>query len=202
MIDEHGFTRHGLHLTLILLAAVFGPAVPALAQAPSPADNDPRQAEIERLRHVIRDKEIQQQDPEQVVRAMRRPGELKAVEAIDDLIALLAFKYPKESRIGGTGIAGGAYDGYMAKSALFGIGEPALPALVQAIKDNDIGSIEFKNARQAVMSIFRGRLPEGSKYLREQGSQASASAAAQARLWAAAQALDDLHAIGSAEEER
>ena len=164
-------------MTVMLLAAMLGSfvCVAAFAQMTGEAESESREAEIERLRQVIRDKEIQEQDPEQVVRAMRRLGELRAVDAIDDLIALLAFKYPKESRIGGIGLNRG--DGYMAKSALFQIGEPALPALVRAIADNDIGSVEFKNARHAVMLIFRDDLPAGSNYLREEATQFSSSAA-------------------------
>ncbi|MEE8199833.1 MAG: hypothetical protein V3R29_01575, partial [Candidatus Acidoferrales bacterium] len=116
--------------------------------------------------------------------AMARLGELKAVEAIEDLIALLAFKHPKEMR------TGGAFDGYMAKYILSQIGKPALAALVRAIADNDIDSIEFKNARQAVMSIFRDRLPQGAKYLRDQAARAD-SPLVRERLAAAAQHIED-----------
>ena len=179
-------------MTLMLLAAILYSlgCVGALAQTPSAAQGANREAKIERLRQVIRDKEIQAQDPKQVVKAMLRLGELKAVEAIEDLIALLAFKYPKESRHGGLGIGGGAFDGYGAKSALAKIGKPALPALVTVIATAESSSLESKNARGTVFSIFSGRLPEGVKYLRDQASRAD-SPIARERLTAAAQHIED-----------
>lgn len=188
MKEAQRLTSRRPRLTLMLLFAMFSSSAwtMGLRQVPSDSRSESRKAEIQRLRQLIRDKEIQEQDPEQVDRAMRRLGELKAVEAIDDLIALLAFKHPKEMETVGSHYG----DGYRAKSALFAIGEPALPALVHALSENEIGSIEYKNARSAVMSIFRDRLPEGAKYLREQASRAD-SPIARERLTMAAQHIED-----------
>lgn len=188
MKEAYRLTTSRPRLTLTLLFAMLSSSAStmALMQMSSDSQSESRKAEIQRLRQIIRDEQIQQQDPEQVDKAMRRLGELKAVEAIDDLIALLAFKYPKGSRTVGSHYG----DGYGAKSALYQIGKPALPVLVRALADNDINSIEFKNARLAVMNIFRDDLPAGSQYLREQARQASSSVA-EARLWAAAQWIDD-----------
>lgn len=54
---------------------------------------------------------------------------------------------------------------YPATDALFQIGEPALPQLVEVIKENNAESLAYKNACYTVMLIFRERPQEGINYL-------------------------------------
>lgn len=159
--------------------------------------------EVRQLIAILRNKDLRDNEPKLIVETVEKLGRLRAEAAIKDLVDLLAFSrrfdWEREDMINEIRLITPG-DRYPAVSALFQIGKTALPALVQVISDNEIDSLEFRNARFVVMSIFRDDLPAGSAYLREEAKQFP-SPAAQARLWAAAQWIDDLHAKLKAEHQ-
>jgi hypothetical protein len=134
-----------------------------------------REDEIVRLISDLRDTRVRQDDPERLIKAIERLGDLKATAAIDDLIQLIGFRrtFSWERNDGFVVERQPITPGnrYPAVSALFQIGKPALPALVQVIEGSESNSIESTNATYAVQSIFRENLPEGVKYLRHAAKQ-------------------------------
>jgi hypothetical protein len=167
------------------------------AQSPTPQSPDNaanrRSEEVGKLIAVLRDAEVRKDHPEKVVSAIQRLGEMRATEAIDDLIQLLTFarKFDWESpddkmiveiQLIHTG------NRFPATSALFQIGRPALPALVKVIELDSLGSLKGQNAMFAIQGIFSDDLSGGVKYL-EEAAQASSNADSAQRLIQAATQL-------------
>lgn len=120
-----------------------------------------------KLLETLSDVELRQKEPEKVFAAIKRAKERRLVEAIPDLIKLLTVR--EKLWWEGTGkimqhIPEKGY--YPAVSALFVIGEPALPALIEVIEASDENSLESDNALDAVQMIFRTNLREAVDYLR------------------------------------
>lgn len=136
---------------------------------------------------------MRQDDPKQVIAAIKRLGELKAELAVDDLVSVLTFSQtsaPETATGSGVGIVDGTHldtlgEHYPAIDALFEIGKPALPALTTAIATSDSKSLIAKNAAYAVMLIFRDNPRDGVSYLNDQASKSRSKVVA-ARLRAAA----------------
>lgn len=151
--------------------------------------------EITRLILILGDQKLRESDPDRIIKAIQRLGELKATVAVDDLVGLLTFKQTfKWERDDGIvheiqPITPG--NRYPAVSALFQIGKPALPALVSVIERNEPHSPESSNAVYAVLAIFRENLPQGVKYLRKAAAKSFTSLMAQ-RLLTAAEHIDGL----------
>jgi hypothetical protein len=127
-----------------------------------------RNEEIGKLLAVLRDPDLKQNRPDQVTSAIRRLGDMRAVEAIDDLIELLTFasKSPAEELDpNGQIIVEFQMNHYPATGALFQIGRSALPALSKVIELNGLDSLKGRNALSTVQDIFRDDLTEGVKYL-------------------------------------
>jgi hypothetical protein len=170
------------------------------SQETAPSGPQTNSAEIAKLLAIVRNKELREREPKRVVEAIQRLGELRVLEAVDDLVQLITFRRTfdwersdmiveiQPIHIGNR---------YPATSALFQIGAPALPALVEVIEQADLDSVEAKNAGDAVMSIFREDLPAASEYLRGVATRASSMQEAQ-RLVAAADYFDVLLAKSKA----
>lgn len=184
-----------------VLAAVSLCMLPACArlvssQVPQVSDGAAaqRDAEVAKLLAVLRDPNLANTHPKQVVQAIQRLGQMRAVEAIDDLVKLLTFarRLPWERSdivVEIQPIIPG--NRYPATSALYQIGRPALPALVKVIELNDVESVPSRNAIYAIQNIFRNNLGEGSKYL-QAAARVSLSADSSERLSKAATRLGEL----------
>lgn len=120
-----------------------------------------------KLLETLSNDELLQKEPEKVFAAIKRAKDRKLVEAIPDLTKLLTIR--EKLWWEGTGvrmhpIPERGY--YPAVEALFAIGEPALPALIEVIEASDENSLESDNALDAVQMIFRTNLREAVDYLR------------------------------------
>jgi hypothetical protein len=134
--------------------------------------------EIKKLLLVLRNERLREKEPEQLFEAIKRLGELRAVDAIHDLIKLLTFrrtfeweKDPNHRLIRPATM----YNPYPATDALFAIGKPALPALMEAIAAYDSDSLEHQNALHAVDAIFREEPEEGVRYLKNAAVKATSA---------------------------
>jgi len=137
-----------------------------------------RSEEIAKLLAVLRDANLKTTHPEQVVQAVQRLGEMRAVEAIHDLVELLTFsrKFDWERDDMTVEIQPiTPATRFPAVSALFQIGRPALSALVNVIEFNSLDSLRGQNAMYAIEGIFRDEPSEGVKYL-ERAAETSATA--------------------------
>lgn len=137
-----------------------------------------RDQEINQFLAIIRSQSYRETNPEQVTEAIDRLGKLKAVEAIPALIEIITFKVqPKaEVKSGFFGIEHHTinnFDRFPAMQALFDIGKPAFPALIEVIKKEESGSLASENAFEVLRSFFvREDSEQGIKYLRENAAEA------------------------------
>jgi len=183
-------------VTLVLVLPVTTNFISAQSpQHPDDAANR-RNEEVGKLIAVLRDADVRKDHPEKVVSAIQRLGEMRAVEAVDDLIELLTFarRFDWESKddkiiIEIQPITEG--NRYPATSALFQIGRPALPALVKVVESNSLDSVRGQNAVSAIRNIFRDDLSGGVKYL-EHAAEESANVDSGQRLTQAATQLRQL----------
>ncbi len=166
------------------------------AQSPQHPDDaaNRRNEEVGKLIVILRAPEHRKDHPEKVVSAIQRLGEMRAVEAVDDLVELLTFarRFPWErddAIIEIQPITEG--NRYPATSALFQIGRPALPALVKVVESNSLDSVRGQNAVSAIRNIFRDDLSGGVKYL-EHAAEESANVDSGQRLTQAATQLRQL----------
>jgi HEAT repeat protein len=154
-----------------------------------------RKEEINKLIAVIRDARMQDTNPDRVVQAIQRLGEMKATEAVDVLAELLTFRrwlpwekdptQPKDE----VGVTSDRQR-YPATLALLLIGAPALPALIKVIEAHDPGSLETRNALEVIIPLSRyGRAAYVQK-LNDAAARAASPEAAQ-RLMKAAETLKE-----------
>lgn len=135
-------------LTSLLALTLLG--LPTVGKAQEGEKGVDRSAEISELIEVIQNDSIRDQNPERVVKAIRRLGELRAVEAVEPLVRLLTFRKPRTEK--GYAIYERAY--YPARTALYSIGKAAVPKLVQSIAEHGIGSVQGLNAFGTLVSIY------------------------------------------------
>jgi hypothetical protein len=194
-------TNSRLHLSIAValflgLVISAGEAMPELrAQSGVESTGQGGNEEEKQLLTVVRDERLRQTEPDRVVQAIKRLGEVKSTNAINELIHLLTFKRIFESeRLGVEGAEDirliTASERYPAVGALIEIGEPSLSALVDVIETYDSNSLEGSNAWQAVMIIFRDAPSSAVEYLRKAGAKASSTAAKQRLSYAADKASD------------
>lgn len=154
-----------------------------------------REAELSKLTAIVRDARLQETDPDRLVQAIRRLGEMKAVEAVDDLARLLTFRnwYPWEKdphepkievRLLGTG------DRYPAIRALQLIGPPALPTLVKVIEAHKPDSLETQNVMEVIILLSRYERSRYVRTLKDAAAMAPSREAAE-RLLKAAETLKE-----------
>jgi len=111
---------------------------------------------------VISDAGYLARDKECVRSAMMYLGSAHVEKAIPRLIALLG--YHQEPR---PGHMPRADDEYPSIAALFRMGKPAVPALIEVIAAKDNDTIEGKNALYALMSVYREDPSEGIRALKK-----------------------------------
>jgi len=148
-----------------------------------------QKAEVARLILILRDKRARIAEPKRVVQAILRLGQLKAVQAIPDLAAMLTFRRTfewedKEGTLEIQPILTG--NRYPASDALSGIGKSSLPVLVAVIADHEQGSLFSENALYTIRVIFRDEAGGAKKYLLDAAGNA-ATPGRKKRLAAAAQ---------------
>lgn len=189
---------HSLSVTLLLvgLGLPVQGAMPSLEAHSGTAMTQSANDEAKQLLTVIRDEWMIQNEPDRVLQAIKRLGELKSTEAINDLTRLLTFRRTFEWE--GTERAEmmeGIHlitpgERYPAVGALFEIGKPSLPALIEVIKTHDSNSLEGSNAWRAVMIIFRDTPSSAVEYLRKAGAKASSPEARRRLSYAVDKASD------------
>jgi hypothetical protein len=131
------------------------------------------------------------QDPWCTVVALRTLGHHQVTGAISTLVDYLDFEAPmSEAEKNGIFIQPREPGKYPAETALFEIGKPALPALLDVIRSNtDSTSLKRANAIDAIMLIFREDNPSGVKLIRQAAESESDAKAAQSLHRAATEAV-------------
>ena len=158
----------------LVLIGFLGLAAVSDSRPPTISEVAGQSSEIEELLKTVRNKTLMQTDPERLVKAIERLGQLRALTAIDDLSQLLTFKRTfKGEEIGIFVHLYSPEERYPAIRALRAIGEPALPALVRVIETNETGSRASENAAYTVGSIFRDEPAREVNYLSEAAATAS-----------------------------
>ena len=183
----------------VLSCICLAPTSPMFGRQTQTSDNpaSQRAEEIARLVDILRDPDLKNTHPQEVVHAIQRLGQMRAVEAIDDLVQLLAFarRFPWERDQKSDAVVEiqpiTPGNRYPATSALYQIGRPALPALTRVIELDGLDSTRGQNALFAVQNIFIQDLTEGAKYLR-QAAEISATAESARHLRQAAAQLNEL----------
>jgi HEAT repeat protein len=127
---------------------------------------------IEGLIKILQDSELVHRDPGKVAEAIRSLGRRKAQAAIPYLIDLLGFRYRRPSEGGLRRRPIGVSSRYPATGALFAIGEPALPSLLEVVRTRDFDSIESKNARQTIRQILREEPGRADELFKEAAGKA------------------------------
>lgn len=131
-----------------------------------------------RLIGILRNEKLYQSEPEKVVNAILKLGDLRSVAAIDDLVKLLDFKrtFPSDKNVDPTESHPVSLTGrYPAGGALFQIGKPALPALMKVIESHRCSDIKSQVASETIIGIFRDDYTQAVK-LSRQASAKSTSA--------------------------
>ena len=148
--------------------------------------------EVKPLIQVLRDKELQKEDPDRVRQAILQVGYRGCAAAADDLAALLTFKYRFDWE--GTHIRLHPIftpARYPATGALAQIGKASLPALIKVVEANPPDSLMTRNAIYTVKSIFRDHPEKAENYLTD-ASEKATKPEGQSRLRQAAAALPDI----------
>ena len=150
---------------------------------------------MSKLTAIVRDARLQETDPDRVVQAIQRLGEMKAVEAVDDLAGLLTFrkwfpweKDPNQPKVV-EGLGPTDRERYPAALALLQIGPPALPALIKVIEAHEPGSLETRNTLEVIIPLTRYDRPAYVQKLKDAAAGAPSPEAAE-RLRKAAEKLN------------
>jgi len=141
---------------------------------PLPAEQACAEEKIGPLLDVLRDRDLQKADPTRVETTIREIGQMRCVEAIDDLVAHLTFRSSYGDDKGSLVRLRPVYTGtrYPATSAIAEMGKVALPTLVEVIETNDEDSLRSKNARFTVRAIIK-EPAEIDKFFKEAAAKAS-----------------------------
>lgn len=171
-------------VVLVFFVALLGLGGKAMSEFVQRSDQRVSDQEVIQLIAVIRDERLREREPSRVVQAINRLGELRAVQAIDDLISLLTFKRTFEWESQSKEVINEIQpitpgNRYPATSALAQIGEPALPALVKVLAEHESNSVASKNSAYAILTIFRENPTQGSQYLKRAAARASTPEAAE-----------------------
>lgn len=160
-----------------------------------------RQSEDQResqLLAIVIDKKARENEPERLIRAIERLGEMRSEAAIPFLIQLLTFKRTLswESKNVEVDIVDTEHPvtitgRYPAAGALFMIGKPSLPSLVGVIEEQDSDAVSSVNALYTIRQIFRDSPSEVGGFLRSAAAKASSTAKSE-RLIHAAEAAEKL----------
>jgi hypothetical protein len=170
---------------LALLFLILG-VMPATAQQQSVSDAD---REVNHLAQIVQDEQTRQNEQEHLLHAIQRLAELGTPKAINILIDLLTYRrtFPQEQ--GDPNVINGIHlitpaGRYPAIGALFQIGKPALPALVNVIATHESDSLRSQNATTTIMYIFRESPAKGVEFLNQAALDAPTQEAKQRLLYA------------------
>lgn len=180
MASNMVMTRARMSISVLTLVALLVWVGQALSQHSREAAKNQDSAQ---LITVLRDEQLRKREPELVAKAIERLGDIKSVEAIDDLVHLLTFiRNIQPERVGDV-IVGEhfitTFGRYPAAGALFRIGKASLPALIEVVETEQADSLAGENAIYTVTQIFRDAPLEGVEYLRDAAAKASSTQAAQ-----------------------
>jgi hypothetical protein len=156
---------------------------------------DLQSEEVKPLIQVLKDKELQKNDPDRVRLAILQLGYWGCAAAADDMAALLTFKYRFDWE--GTMIRlQPIFTGtrYPATGALAQIGEASLPALIKVIEANPPDSLMTRNAVYTVKSIYCDHPGKAESYLKQAAEKAT-TPESQSRLRQAAAALPGIELL-------
>lgn len=128
--------------------------------------------EVMQLLAILRNEHLRTSEPERVVEAIQRLGELKDPVSIDDLVQLLTFKRTFEQEKGNLDVINEIHlitpqGRYPATEALIAIGKPSLPALLKVVETEKSRSLASQNAVSSIMAIFREEPLKGVQYLQD-----------------------------------
>jgi hypothetical protein len=161
----------------------------------SRAGSSGREKRVQKLLATIRDASLRETDPDRVFEAIDELGDMRAVEAVDDLVGLLtlrrSFPWEKDPTqpIDQEAADIGAGGRYPAVRALRNIGPASVPALVRVIEAHDPKSLEVRNAMAVILTVSANARPKYVAYLRRAAALAT-SAEASERLKGAAEELE------------
>jgi acyl-homoserine lactone acylase PvdQ len=184
-----------LRLRSWLVAVIFVATLCGLTSQQARSQCDLQADPVKPLIQVLRDRDLQEKDPDRVRQAITRLAEWRCAAAADDLAALLAFQYRFDWE--GTHIRLQpifTQTRYPATSALTKIGEASLPALVRVIEENSPNSLMSRNAIYTVKSIFRDHPEKAESYLTKAAEKAT-TPESQSRLRQAAAALPSIELL-------
>ncbi|HYE72525.1 MAG TPA: hypothetical protein VEF04_04305 [Blastocatellia bacterium] len=167
-------------LCIIFFILVSSKEIPALLKS----QNISYDENMQKLLSTLRNESLRKNSPQEVIKAIKRLGELRSTEAVDDLIKLLTFRqsFNWEDHSGESineiqPIHTG--NRYPATSALINIGKPALPALVKIIQAQPSQSLASENAIFTIKMIFRDNPLGGVEYLKQASISATSTQAKQ-----------------------
>lgn len=175
-------TRGRWCIVPMLLLAVLALGGKSMSDLRSPSINESKQQVVDQetmqLLMILRDEQLREREPARVVEAIKRLGEMRSTSAIPDLIRLLTFKrtfeWESQSKEVVTEIQPlHIGNRYPATGALFQIGKPAIAALVELINAEEVGSVASENAIWVLTQIFREKLSDGVRYLKDAAANAS-----------------------------
>jgi hypothetical protein len=172
-----------------LLVVIFVATLCGFSTMQAQGSCDLQSDEVKPLIRVLRDKELQEKDPDRVRQAIVQLGYRGCAAAADDLAVLLTFQYRFDWE--GTMVRLHPIftaSRYPATGALAQIGEASLPALVKVIEENPPNSLMTRNAIYTVKSIFRDHPEKAESYLTNAAENA-VTPESQSRLRQAAAAL-------------
>lgn len=109
-----------------------------------------------------------QLEPACILSAMRQLGDRKDVSAVPTLLTYLDFRQPVTRDYGFH-----LTSRYPVETALFQIGKPAVPALLQVLATADPQSVAAATAVSSLMLIYRDSLTGAVALLREQADRTS-----------------------------
>lgn len=155
------------------------------------SQGEKRAAVINQLLNTLHDEQIREQEPERLVHAIQRLGQMKAVEAVEDLAKLITFRrtFPWEDESLGAIQEFSVVtilSRYPAAGALYEIGPASLPVLVKVIVDQEPSSLASENAIFTIWAIFKPDPASGVRFLRNRVEEAPTPEATE-RLLAAAE---------------
>lgn len=134
--------------------------------------------EVQKLIQIL-DVENKETSPQLIVEAIQKLGSIRDERAISKLVKYLDYEKkfePKQNqdpdlKIDTAEVTHWSYTPmtrrYPAIEALFQIGKPTLPALVNVIKEENSESLKSQNALYIIQQIFIEDLLEGVKYLED-----------------------------------
>ena len=143
-----------------------------------PTQTTTQKKEIESLLESLHNDSLRRTSPQEIVKAIKRLGEIRAAKSVNDLISFLTFKqiFDWEDKTGeAVNEIQPIHTGnrYPATSALGNIGKPALSALLNVVQTQASQTLISENAIFAISVIYRNNPLDGIDYLTQAANKAS-----------------------------